>query len=274
MNSSTLLVPIDFSENAIIALKFAIGLAKDRKSELVLLHVHDDNNPNEVFRDNLSPSHQMDLWSNFARNQGCKVNPIMVRGGISDSILETAKKLSASMIIMGTKGAGNNLQRLIGSNASHVVTNALCPVLVIPQGIESMNISKVVVAIDPAIENDQTVSWVSKYLCTPHTQMLLWSSSSRQTQTDTIEYHKRLIQIIKQKEPECKIDSKVKDDGNAATELEEFFKDLDADLLVLTTHHRGFIEKLFDSSLTINLTLRADIPILAIPQVKTPVYFF
>ncbi|HMT29468.1 MAG TPA: universal stress protein [Bacteroidia bacterium] len=55
--------------------------------------------------------------------------------------------------------------------------------------------------------------------------------------------------------------------------LESYVTDIDADLLVMITHHRGVFEAIFDPSATKLYAYHTQIPLLAIPHHKTPVFF-
>lgn len=275
MAPNQFLIPIDFSENSITALKFAIGLTKGLNSSLLLLHVTAVNDLSERFRDNLGPEHQLQLWEGYAKSHGCMATSLHITAdSVSKTILNTASETGASMIIMGTKGATNQLHKLIGTNASHVLTNTPCPVLVIPRNMPYMQLSKVVIAVDPATENEHTMTWVTDFVCKPKTRFVLWTAASKQDETEVKEYHKRLTQIIHKQAPICNIESFILPDHEALPKLEHWLKDLDADLLVVTTHHRNLFEKLFDPGITKKMVFRTEIPILAIPQVKQPLYFF
>lgn len=275
MATNQFLIPIDFSENSITALKFAIDLTKGNNSSLLLLHVTLENDLSERFRDNLGPEHQLQLWEDYAKNHGCMATSLHIVGNsVSKTILNTASETGASMIIMGTKGATNQLHKLIGTNASHVLTNTPCPVLVIPRNMPYLQLSKVVIAVDPATENEHTMAWVTDFVCKPETRFLLWTATSKQEEAAAKEYHKRLSQIIHKQAPNCSVESSILPSQEALPKLEHWLKDLDADLLVVTTHHRNLFEKLFDPGITKKMAFRTEIPILAIPQVKQPLYFF
>ncbi|MFM7177030.1 MAG: universal stress protein [Bacteroidota bacterium] len=276
---SSILVPIDFSENSLIVIKFAASLMDKRQGELILLHVSEPignlsantQSIREHISENLGAEHLIQLWSNEVKGN-CRT--ILKEGPVAETILKTAKEVNASMIVMGTKGAKSTLDRFIGSNASHVATNSEMPVLVIPESMPYLKISKIVIGVDPNIEYDQTLAWLSESLLQNTFDITLFSAGSPTIEDDMKHYQKRLTGIIHQHAPNCNVNEKVVTMVDTVASLDGFVKDLDADLLVLTTHHRGVFERIFDPGLTRKFTLASDIPILAIPMRKVPIYFF
>jgi len=270
-NMLSILVPIDFSENSLVALKFAKSMLNDQKGELILLHVIEPENHREFTSENLGAEHLLQLWSGTV---GEPLKTYLREGPIAETILKTASEVAASMIVMGTKGAKSNYDRFIGSNASRVATNSEIPVLVIPQSITYRQISKIVIGVDPNLEYEQSVAWLSESLLQDVHDVSLFSAGSPSIEEDMVHYQKRLAGIIHEHAPKCRVNGKVLATVDTVSSLDGFVRDLDADLLVLTTHHRGVFERIFDPGMTKKLTLKADIPILAIPMRKVPVYLF
>jgi nucleotide-binding universal stress UspA family protein len=267
----SILVPIDFSENSLVALKFAKSMLNDQKGELILLHVIELENHREFTSENLGADHLLQLWSGTV---GAPLKTYLREGPIAETILKTANEVAASMIVMGTKGAKSNYDRFIGSNASRVATNSEIPVLVIPQSITYRQISKIVIGVDPNLEYEQSVAWLSESLLQDVHDVSLFSAGSPSIEEDMVHYQKRLAGIIHEHVPKCRVNGKVLATVDTLSSLDGFVRDLDADLLVLTTHHRGVFERIFDPGMTKKLTLKAEIPILAIPMRKVPVYLF
>lgn len=50
-------------------------------------------------------------------------------------IKEIAEREDAFLMVMGTKGAGNELTKMLGSVSSNLAQNAECPVLLVPDGV-------------------------------------------------------------------------------------------------------------------------------------------
>jgi nucleotide-binding universal stress UspA family protein len=67
------------------------------------------------------------------RSKGLRVDDaITVQGSVPASILEMSHKLSADMLIMGSHQHGALYRLVHGDTAAEAVTQAPCPILVVP----------------------------------------------------------------------------------------------------------------------------------------------
>ena len=138
-----ILVPCDFSEQAICAFRMAIDLSEQSKREVHLLHVvelpvmHDSMlMPTLAFEATLLK----ELGDN-AENQFSKLKaeyasdiPIVTKvvfGSTSMMILDYIKEAEIELVVMGTKGASGLRELVIGSNAEKIVRRAPCPVITV-----------------------------------------------------------------------------------------------------------------------------------------------
>src|ERR1051325_4112011 len=108
MSKSNILVPIDFSEQSLIALEQSYDLAKHTGSVITLLHVPDS-------LQNDAKGKLDKLAQEVSTKSGQQTHTIIAQGNIYKQIVETAKKINAIVIIIGF----NSSKRItnIGSNA-------------------------------------------------------------------------------------------------------------------------------------------------------------
>lgn len=140
-----ILVPTDFSENATIAVNYAVALAIKAKAEIILLNVFaivetpfSITSPlvNEV---NSSIFVQMKeqleaLKQTIERNNPLvKIRTRLYTKGIKDSIMECASEENVDLIVISTHGATGLEKLFFGSVTSSVITHSAVPVLVIPK---------------------------------------------------------------------------------------------------------------------------------------------
>jgi nucleotide-binding universal stress UspA family protein len=138
-----ILVPVDFSEQSLIALSQSYNLARLTKAEITLIYVIDDgeHTPLSFFLSS-KKEHKKSLEKNInerlvavaadasKKSAGVKINTIVSYGKIYEEINKAAKKLKSSFIVMGTNGS-TGIKRFIGSNALNVIRDAPCPVITI-----------------------------------------------------------------------------------------------------------------------------------------------
>jgi nucleotide-binding universal stress UspA family protein len=138
------LVPIDFSPYAELALDYAVALAQKLQARVTLLHVIQPplvagadmgTWPSPAFIDDLEKAIMEDMAGYLARltAAGLEAESTVVHGVPFQEILETAKARQVDLIIMGTHGRTGLPHVLLGSVAEKVVRSASCPVLVARQ---------------------------------------------------------------------------------------------------------------------------------------------
>jgi nucleotide-binding universal stress UspA family protein len=138
--SNTYLVPIDFSRGSELALDYARGLARERKGKLIALHVI----PAEIIYTPVAG--RFDLYAFLERDaregfrklakrkrlkpEDCRL--VLVRSAnFGETIARQAKRLRATMIVMGSHGRSGLQRFLLGSVAERTLRYAGCPVLIV-----------------------------------------------------------------------------------------------------------------------------------------------
>jgi nucleotide-binding universal stress UspA family protein len=144
VNIRRILVPTDFSEYALPAVRYAAELARKFSAELILLHVVPDTIlalPDAVMP---TPAPLADLEAMVASGKQGLANVIAseqlsdlqpraeVRiGSPAAEIIAAANDLKADLICIGTHGRTGILRVLLGSVAEMIVRQAPCPVLTV-----------------------------------------------------------------------------------------------------------------------------------------------
>lgn len=137
-----LLVPIDFSETSIRALPVASELAGKFGATLRLLHVVEPVVLNGLINIALAVSQEeieceaKAQLINLARKQSpgeIAVSPEVRVGKPFREIVEAARRMKASLIVMATHGFTGMQRVLMGSTTERVIRHAPCPVLVVPK---------------------------------------------------------------------------------------------------------------------------------------------
>src|ERR1035437_10093972 len=110
-NKNEILVPIDFTEQSLIALGQSYNLAKEYNAELVLLYVIDDGNVLPTFitgklQNEMKKNVQKkldNLASDVHKKTGVKVDTMIAKGKPYEKIIEVANMLGAIRLILGNK---------------------------------------------------------------------------------------------------------------------------------------------------------------------------
>lgn len=149
----TILVPTDFSSNAINALKYANAFAQATNNKIVLLHTYIpilgsyNRIPGIVAEENERVKKESQKKLDKLCTKYVEV-PCDRLVAIGDTILDVSQKRRFNLIIMGTHGATGLSKILFGSNTSGVISKSTVPVLAIPQRYRFRKIETIVYATD------------------------------------------------------------------------------------------------------------------------------
>ena len=138
MKIERILVPTDFSEHSLAALKYAIELAREHESEVVLVHVVEPL-PYGVARW-YEPTKLLEHYGETAlgelkrsEKEATQLYPKCrseLHFGIVHGVIgELVGKLKVDLIVMSMRGQTHLLDLLIGGTAEKVLRYAPCPVL-------------------------------------------------------------------------------------------------------------------------------------------------
>lgn len=136
----TILVPVDFSKSSEVALDYAMGLARETRSQLLLVHVVTDQ-PTMVplpLRDEFFAELDMEARDSIKKLAGRKkldakkYRFVALQGNdAAQMIADQAKKSRVAMIVMGSHGRTGVQRLVLGSVAEKTLRYADCPVLIV-----------------------------------------------------------------------------------------------------------------------------------------------
>ena len=138
---SALLVPTDFSENALKALNIAKEIARGSNAVLHIMHVVEpvvypadwsfaQSGFTEIENElEANTAKQLDEIAQQLSAEGFTVKTKIVKGRASDEICNYAKNNGISIIAIGTHGRSGLEHFLFGSTTERVLRKAPCPVL-------------------------------------------------------------------------------------------------------------------------------------------------
>jgi len=137
-----ILVPTDFSSNALKALEFAVHIAKKAKAEIILVHSCDlvtdtfqdqltiKKEHNELILDKADKSLAL-LKKSIEDTENVTVQTRIYDGNVMDSILQAAEDHNADFIIIGTRGETELADRIFGSTTSNLLGKTNVPLIVV-----------------------------------------------------------------------------------------------------------------------------------------------
>jgi nucleotide-binding universal stress UspA family protein len=138
-----ILVPVDFSGRSRAALSFALGLAREQRADIELLHVLPAAGPLAVTLDAwsgrpmphagdgelLDAKEQLEALLSSVDHQGVTMHQKIEEGDAAASIVRIAVEDAVDLIVVGTHGRAGLAGLIHGSVARTLLSCAPCPVL-------------------------------------------------------------------------------------------------------------------------------------------------
>jgi|SRR3954468_9293788 len=270
-----ILIPIDFSETAFIAIEHAAFIAQTFKAELVLLHVVERHweqfniiqpemvvpNPSEITQIIERKLEQVaaDVFAKY----GVKSTAITSDGRIFSEIVSISQEHNIDLIVMGTHGTKGFVEFFIGSNTYKVVTQSDCPVLSVQKHANKVGFKNIVLPIDDSPHSRQKVSHAiaiaKTFGSTIHVVGLHESGGDKQ-------FKLKLEQIEEYiKKAGLESTSKIFKDTNQAKISQEYAKAINADLIIIMTDQDENISGRLLGSYAQQIVNHSAIPVISIP---------
>ena len=146
MKIDRILVPIDFSRQSLTALKYAVDLAREHQSEVILVHVLEPlpygaerwNEPTKVLEERQkAAANELATIENRTAKEYPRCRKELHFGVIHQVICELVRKLKIDMIVLSTHGRTGLNHLIMGSEAEKLVRHAPCPVLTIKAQVQA-----------------------------------------------------------------------------------------------------------------------------------------
>ena len=180
-----------------------------------------------------------------------------------EGILKYADKIDANLIVMGSKGHSEFEEILIGSNTEKVVRRSKRPVIVIKRDDKKFKLKNLVFASSFKKDNKEVfkkfLDFANQFNSKIH--LLKVNTPSRfESTSDATEKIKEFIDDYKM--PKHSIN--IYNDTSIQGGILNFSRDINADLIALSTHGRSGLVHLFSASVTKRLSKKALKPMLTI----------
>lgn len=276
-----ILVPTDFSNNALKALTYASEIAQKTGAGIYLLNVIEptinmatmqaDSSKEKVVNE-ISEKLNFSLQTVAKVYPSVKVIPNLSGGAVIASILDYAKKEKMDMIVMGTKGAGGLKQLIMGSVASGVVSKTKIPVLTVPASYEMEKPGAVLFATNQFEKNTDLLKQLI-YLSTllsATIHAVVFKDTNGDKNADLIYNEEQLsdyIHFLKDTFPDADFKAALLEGNDFEFAIDQYCNVHEVELIAMVTYPKSFLEKLLGKSVTQKMTFHSTIPILAIPAI-------
>lgn len=266
-----ILFPTDFSEAAKNAFEYALELAARVDGVIDLISVYHlpvseaGSVPPQYIERMLIEKKQEVEWQmrDFLKPYEQKhIGTVRADYGlfIYQEIADAAEQEGYDIIVMGTKGEHNNMEKLLGSVTTSTMMQAPCPVLAVPADAGFKEIQRIAYATDFQPSDEHAVGRLKDFAG-------LLDASIHFVHVDTTGKNKKAEDFpVLENYPLPFTDFSVVSSSSVIEGLEDYIQLKDIQLLALFIPRRRLWERLFHSSLTKRMTFQTQIPVLVFRQ--------
>ena len=266
-----ILVPTDFSPQAENALKVAAQLALKHGSEIYLLHslemplsiggANDKSNlPESLYFIKLAEKSFSEILEKPYLDN-IDVHEAIGHNEIYHDINAIVENNKIDLVIMGSHGASGFKEMFIGSNTEKVVRTSTIPVLVIKNDHEIFEINDFVFASDFSDECKWSFNEAQKFAESTGAKIhLLFVNTPREFQT-TAQANETISNFIKGVEF-SNFTINIYNDTSIEKGILQFAKDINAQLIGMSTHGRKGLSHFFNGSVSEDLVNHANMPVI------------
>lgn len=276
------LIPTDFSENAMNALKYALELFKYEKSVFYIMHAYKD----EIYED-------QDLMSRETMNDLTKIISNRTESKLA-TILEELKEISPNprhtyhtiasnnllldetdkivdsenidVIVMGTRGKTDDRRLTFGTRTLQVLKYVQCPVLAIPKDYKYNQPKHILFPTDYLIPYKRRELKLLCELASPYRAKidLLHVSKTKNLSLRQEDNQNFILEELHKTE----VSSVTTYDRNKVNAIYTYIKEHPIDMLVMVNTRHSFLENILFQSTIDKISLYIDIPFLALQNIR------
>ncbi|HEY5370097.1 MAG TPA: universal stress protein [Hanamia sp.] len=280
-----ILVPTDFSNNALKAVGYAAEIAKKSGASIFLLHVIEPtinmatmqtDSSRKMVLEERKAELNLSLKSIANVYPQIKVVPFLVGGAVVSSILEYAENEKMDMIVMGTKGASGLKKFFIGSVAAEVIGKTKIPVLTVPVSYEMEEPDAIVFTTNQFEKNKdilEKIIAISK-LFSAVIHVVVFRGIDGDEIANLIYNDEQLsdyLKFLKENFPDEIFKGELLEGKDFENEIGRYTNKNGIGIIAMVTYPKSFFEKVLQKSVTKNMAFHSTIPILAIPGITLDV---
>jgi nucleotide-binding universal stress UspA family protein len=271
----TLLIPTDFSDNSLPAMKLALMSSAKTGLQPIFLHIASAPKPNQTEQQIVEQaSAQLNAsLSQLAGQAGVSIAAnaklvVKINFLVHETIVQTALDYKAELILMGSHGSSGLERLLLGSNAVGVIEKSPIPVMVIPMHYQAKPIRRIAYAsdlLDPESELDMVASLAKTFgsgLDIFHV-FPVYPEEVKIEKFDNQGFIDKVKQLTDIEDVQLYFIPTSR--PNQTTEgIGLFIKCYKPDLVAMFMRKRGWFDKIFDTSKTEALVFESAIPLVAL----------
>ncbi len=268
----SVLVPTDFSKNAYHALKYAVSMINGKSIHVILLNTYQLlPSTSEMFisiddillkNSEKGLSKEIESVKTEFPNKNFSYDLISLNGSLKHGINQVIKEHNVDIVMMGTSGATGLEKLFIGSNASDIIKAIGKPVLILPDEESIKKLDKIVLAIDYKESVDSKMMESLRIMASinnSHIHIISIVLEGKSEEIMKISNRAAICNELKNFSHSYNLI----EGSNVVESINNFVLQNKANMLAVIPHKVGFFESFFHKSVSKELVLRAQIPMMA-----------
>lgn len=262
-----ILFPTDFSEAAKNGFNYALSFAKEINATVDVISIYSIN---YTAIEGAPPKYIQDLIDSEKQKVEKGLKDFVASGELAfsgatraiygvfipEEIISLVKNEQYDLIVMGTKGERNQLEKLIGSITTRTMMNAPCPVLAIPESAKYKDIQTITYATDFKSKDKIAVEQLRQFSKITESKLTFTHVQSEPligdfNETITLDHY-----------PFEETDFHIINNSSIMIGLNEFIEQNGIDMLALFIPKRRLWEQLFHSSFSKKYAFHTHVPLL------------
>jgi nucleotide-binding universal stress UspA family protein len=276
-NYSKILIPVDFSDTSLLAIKHGTYIARNTGAQIYLVHVVNAHfmsqnmflpvvNLDQGLIEAKASEKLVQLGEEITNEYKVQVQTIIRTGSPSSEVVKVARELSASLVVMGSHGYSPIQEFMIGSVALKVITRSPAPTMVLRMEAENHGYKKIILPIDNTVNSRQkvnfTLEFAKRFGATVYAIALL--ASDEESDKPALELVLHQIQTLA-KEVNVTYHSEVLTDvRNRATATVNYIDKMGGDLVVIMTDQDAELSGFFLGPYSQQIIHKSKVPVIAI----------
>jgi len=273
----TIIVPTDFSDGAFKAIEYAVNFAKDFGGRLIICHAFElPAQGISVMIDisaELEKNAKVELRklenkiNNSLSTEGISIEYIALLGDLNEVLKTLTEQYKANLVIMGTKGESDLASKLFGTNTVSAIKRCKVSLLVIPSKASYKPIKNIAFAIDylrPA--SDNTLKILRSIALHNHSKLSLINVHTDGEIGEFMASVKEMQQWYQKQLDGVNIDFVFIENYMIEDGVFDFIRHNSIDMVAMITRKHGFFDKIFKKSISAELALHTDIPLLTMHE--------
>ena len=257
-----LLIPIDFTEQSLLAIKQSYNLAKYTHSKIVLLHVYQKVG-DEKYAELTKVAKDAEAESGIV-----PIEFMNVKGDIYEQTDRIAEETKATLIVVGLE-SHMKFKDIFASSASKLIRKAPCPIITIRGKEHRDGCENILLPLDLSTESREKVDvavQMAQYFGASIRILSVFSPSDLAYENQLLAYAHQVKQFIKGKGISCTNKSIASD--HVAETVVEYANKIESDLIMIMNKPILNVKEFFSGTDTQHIVDISNIPVMTVNPMK------